>query len=222
MLFRIYEDRRCIVSREEFDYEWGLKEIKSVKESLERRNVEERVIKDLDSIQKFWESNNLMEKFGDSNPYNVLKKDLAHFTDERRTKFLDSGERVQKLLNELRECIIEEKDLEVIKKIEEFEKGTIMTVEEFLDNIDYEAKVLEIADRYYGSNHEKEIIRYQFVKDAVKRFGVSDSNLVMILLRKIRESLRHEFKASEGIPDIVLELEAYRCVVKGSTETLQC
>lgn len=220
MIFRIYEDRRCIVSRDEFDYEWGLKEIKSVREGLERRNVEKRVIKDLDSIQKFWESNNLMVKLGDCNPYGALKKVLAHFTDERRTKFLDSGERIQKLLNKLRECIIEEKDLEVIKKIEDIEKGTIMTAEEFLDNVDYEVKMLEIADRYNGSNHEKEIIRYQFVKDAVKRFGVSDSNLAMILLRKIRESLRHEFKESEDIPDIVLELEAYRCLVKGSTYTL--
>lgn len=54
MIFRIYEERRCIiVSREEFGYKWGLRKIKSVREGLERRNVEERVIKDLDSIKDF-------------------------------------------------------------------------------------------------------------------------------------------------------------------------
>ncbi len=225
MLFDVYRGcDRGIGFESSFKYEWGLKEIESARKNLKRRNVEERVIKDLDSIQEFWSSNNLLNKGGDSNPYNVLNKSLAYFLDERRTKFSDSEEKVQKLLDKLRECVIEEKDLEVIKEFEHRNDpvtGIIMTAEEFLDDIDYGVRLLEIKDRYLGGNHEKEISRYQFVKDAVKKFGISDSYPAEVLYKKMIKSLISGIEKEKGVPDIVLELEAYRCIAKGSTDTLE-
>ena len=210
---------------EEYGYEWGIRRIKYVRESLEQRNIEERVIKELESIEDFWNSNNFYSTSEESEPYLMLEKVLAYFEDTRRTKYADCETRVKELFDKLREYFIEDKDIKLIKEIDERKKEIddqcyeTMTSEKFFENIDCRIKEMELLDRYTDSNHEKGISIYQFVKDTVVRLGISDSYVAQVLYSEMKRSLEEEYKTSKDMPDIVLELEMYRCVIKQSIGT---
>ena len=226
MIFRIYEERRCIiVSREEFGYKWGLRKIKSVREGLERRNVEERVIKDLDSIKDFWKAQDFYSSSEGCEPCLILEKALTYFVDERRTKYADCEIRVKELFDKLREYLIEDKNIKQIKEIierkEEMDRryDEPMTAEDFFGNIDYAIKEMKLLDKYTGSNHEKEISIHYFVKDTMIKFGISDSYAAQALYKRIDATLDRRYEASKNMPSIILELEMYRCVIKQSMGT---
>ena len=93
------------------------------------------------------------------------------------------------------------------------------TAEEFFEDIDFKIKELEIADKYTGSSHEKQISRYQFVEDTVKSFGISDSYVAQCLYHELKGYSGKEYKTEEGMPWIIKTLEMYRCVVKKSMGT---
>ena len=225
MILSIMEERGDIKFDDNWNYKWGLRRIDHVRESLEQRNIEERVINGLDSIKDFWNSYDFYSSSEECEPYLILEKVLDYFADKRRTKYADCEIRVKELFDKLREYLIEDKNIKQIKEIierkEEMDRRYYepMTAEDFFDNIDYAIKEMELLDKYTSSNHEKEISIHHFVKDTMIKFGISDSYAAQALYKRIDATLDRRYEASKNMPSIILELEMYRCVIKQSMGT---
>ena len=161
---------------ERFNLE-GVKVIKRAKSEVQaQKTVNMAVLNCLNSLEDFWNTNIFYSKlvFLENEYCDVLV--ISYFEDAIKT-----------LKDELKKYIVEEKDAEDIKKLNEtrlltylYDNNTPMPVKVLFDYIDYNVKYMELEDRYEGKNNKAEIFRMQFVKDTI-------------------------------------QLEIYRCIVKEST-----
>lgn len=218
MIFTIKEEHGNITIQKDYSYNLGLQLIDNVREGLEQRNIEERVINELDSIKDFWNSSDFYSTPEEREPYLILRGMLDYFLDKRKKKFLDCEEKVQNLFRELEVYLIDKDDVEVMKgEIIQDSYGETATKELFFKNINCRIRKLEIADKYTGSDHKEEISRYKFVENTVKGFGTSDSYMAQCLYRKLDRYRGEKCEANDGVPGIIVTLEIYRCIVKKST-----
>ena len=211
-------------------YSDGIKFIENAKKSVkDRKTVDFNVLNGLDSIKNFWTSNNFFTEYS-CKPLSILKNELKFFHDKRRKmQFSDCEQVFKDLLDKLGKCIVEEKDLEDLKEIYEKEKeyesfrfghGETMTSQNLIRYIDYRIRKFELSDKYTDSNSEKEISKYQFVKEKIQEFGTSDSYMAQVIYKYIQNELDYTSEYCYGdMSNLILILEVYSFVVKESTDS---
>ena len=151
---------------------------------------------------------------------------MKYFCDKRKKNFelSDCEEKIQEIKDELKKYIVEEKDAEDIKKLNEtrlltylYDNNTPMPVKVLFDYIDYNVKYMELEDRYEGKNNKAEIFRMQFVKDTIQQIGISHSYMAQIMYNKILDRISYMTYSDKDMEEVIIDLEIYRCIVKEST-----
>lgn len=206
-------------------YEEGLELIeKARKYTKEKKLVDVRVLESLDSIEEFWVTENMYSSF--MQPVNILSKALHYFSTRRKNiKFSDWNKICQGLLEELKQFLISEEDMKVLDKFQKklysvtelimLEK---ITIEEFEARIECEITKFQLESKFEGSDREKEVAMYKFVKETVSAYGVSETYMAQIFYRKLIKDLYDATGSDkEDMEKLALDLETYRCIVKKST-----
>ena len=210
----------------------GVELIKKAKDEVKAKStVNIAVLNCLNSFEDFWNSNIFYSKLDDWNDeccdvLRVLEKGLRYFCDKRRKKLELSycEEEIQKMMEELKKYIVEEKDAEDIEEIIEKKDKEIsysynesMPSQVLFDYIDCNIRKMELLDKYEGENNKAEILKFQFVKDRIQQLGISDSYMAQILYREIKGELSWGSRWDDEMEEIILYLEIYSCVIKEST-----
>lgn len=145
-------------------------------------------------------------------------------------QFSDCEQVFKDLLDKLGKYVIEENDMKDLKEIYEKEKeyetfsfdySETMTLQNLLRYIDFKIRKLELLDKYTDSNNEKEISKYQFVKEKIQEFGTSDSYMAQVIYRYLfDDALDYARQYCYGnMSNLILILEVYSFVVKESTDS---
>lgn len=211
-------------------YEAGLKKIEEVKEQLEQNQpVDVRVLESLEELKQFWCSENLFFDFG-TDCRTDLYRALEYFSSRRKIiKFSDWNKICQDLIAKLQALIIEDEDMKVIEKINDWSlygvnfakrKGSIS--EKFFTMIESRISGLLLEEKYAKKDNKWEIARCEYVAKVVKECGVSDSYIASILYEKIWDSLeRGRCGNKEDKLQLIKYLELYRHTVNTATESLE-
>ncbi len=210
----------------------GVEVIKRAKSEVQaQKTVNMAVLNCLNSLEDFWNTNIFYSKLVFlENEYCdvlvILEKGLKYFCDKRKKNFelSDCEEKIQEIKDELKKYIVEEKDAEDIKKLNEtrlltylYDNNTPMPVKVLFDYIDYNVKYMELEDRYEGKNNKAEIFRMQFVKDTIQQIGISHSYMAQIMYNKILDRISYMTYSDKDMEEVIIDLEIYRCIVKEST-----
>ena len=210
----------------------GVKLIKkAINEIQTKKTVNIAVLNCLNSFMNFWNTNIFYSKINFwKNKYGdvllILEKGLKYFCDKRKKNYelSDCEEKIQEIMDQLEKYIVEEKDAEDIKKLNEtklllsrYNYNTPMPIKVFFDYIDYHIRLMELKDKYEGENNKAEICRVQFIKDTIQQIGISDLYMAQIMYNKILDKILYMRSSDEYMEEIIVDLEIYRCIIKEST-----
>ncbi|MBO5388414.1 MAG: hypothetical protein J6A59_09775 [Lachnospiraceae bacterium] len=209
-------------------YTEGLEMIEHAKKYImEKQEIDERVLASLGELKEFWSSATLYFAYGtDCN--SILAGALDYFSNRRKNiKFSDWNKIYQKLIVDLKENIISANDMEIINRIRNSKYledvdvfADEITAEEFFERIDCKILSLALEAKYESANNDKEIQMYEFVRNKVNEFGVSDSYVVQFLYKKLWERLEIASEVSEKDKlELARTLEIYRCAVNESVDS---
>lgn len=209
-------------------YTEGLEMIENAKKyTMEKQEIDERVLISLDELKEFWSSTTLYFSYG-TNCNSILAGALDYFSNRRKNiKFSDWNKIYQKLIVDLKETIISANDMEIINKIRNSKYledvdvfADEITAEEFFERIDCKILSLALEAKYERANNDKEIQMYEFVRNKVNEFGVSDSYVIQFLYKKLWERLEIASEVSEKDKlELARTLEIYRCAANVSVES---
>lgn len=206
----------------------GLEMIENAKKCvMEKQVVDERVLASLDELKEFWKNENIFSVLGAE--YNwMLFKPLEYFSKRRKNiKFSEWNKIYQGLLADLRARIISDEDMEVISEIRAskyYRDVDVLveeiTAEEFFGRIEYEILKLSLRAKYEERNYDYEIQVYEFARNKVKEFGVSDSYMVQFLYRELWSMIKLvSISKGRKTDKLIRTLEIYRCTVKVAMDT---
>lgn len=210
----------------------GVELIRKAKSEVQaKKTVNIAVLNCLNSFESFWNINifySILYPWEDKccDVLLILEKGLKYFSDKRKKKFelADCEEKIQEIKVELKKYIVEQKDAEDIKKLNEtllllplYHHNDPMPVKVLFDYIDYEVRYMELKDKYEGEDNKAFISRVQFVKDIIQQIGISDSYMAQIMYNKICEKISYCLGLDKQMEEVITELEIYRCIVKEST-----